>query len=64
MTGTAKTEEAEFEKIYKLEVTVVPTNRPNCRQDQADVVYKTEEAKWSAVANDCAELQRNGGVPY
>jgi preprotein translocase subunit SecA len=60
MTGTAKTEEAEFEKTYKLEVTVVPTNRPNRRQDIADVVYKTEQAKWIAVANECAEMHEMG----
>ncbi|MDJ1170693.1 preprotein translocase subunit SecA [Roseofilum sp. BLCC_M154] len=60
MTGTAKTEEAEFEKIYNLEVTIVPTNRPTGRKDMADVVYKTEEAKWKAVAQDCAELHHQG----
>ncbi|MCS6782925.1 MAG: preprotein translocase subunit SecA [Gloeomargarita sp. SKYBB_i_bin120] len=54
MTGTAKTEEAEFSKIYKLEVTVIPTNRPNIRKDLPDVVYKTETAKWLAVAEECA----------
>ena len=60
MTGTAKTEEAELEKIYKLEVTVVPTNRPNQRQDVPDVVYKTEEAKWMAIAEECASLHEDG----
>ncbi|MEB3358941.1 MAG: preprotein translocase subunit SecA [Synechococcales bacterium] len=60
MTGTAKTEEAEFEKIYNLEVTVVPTNRPTGRVDQADVVYKTETAKWNAVAEDCSEMHEVG----
>lgn len=60
MTGTAKTEEAEFEKIYKLEVTVVPTNRPSRRQDFADVVYKTERGKWQAVARECAEIHAQG----
>jgi preprotein translocase subunit SecA len=60
MTGTAKTEETEFEKIYKLEVTLVPTNRINRRQDLADVVYKTEEAKWMAVAVECAEMNEVG----
>ncbi|MEO1519704.1 MAG: preprotein translocase subunit SecA, partial [Cyanobacteria bacterium J06633_2] len=60
MTGTAKTEEAEFEKIYSLEVTVVPTNRPNRRADLSDVVYKTEEAKWKAIAQDCAEMHEMG----
>ncbi|MBW4552688.1 MAG: preprotein translocase subunit SecA [Aphanocapsa sp. GSE-SYN-MK-11-07L] len=60
MTGTAKTEEAELEKIYKLEVTMVPTNRTTCRQDVADVVYKTEAAKWRAVAEECAEMHEIG----
>ncbi|MCM1985394.1 preprotein translocase subunit SecA [Lyngbya confervoides] len=60
MTGTAKTEEAEFEKIYKLEVTVVPTNRSNQRQDVPDVVYKTEEAKWKAIADECAQMHELG----
>jgi len=60
MTGTAKTEEAEFEKIYKLEVTVVPTNRPLQRVNLADVVYKTEAAKWRAVAEECAQMHELG----
>jgi preprotein translocase subunit SecA len=60
MTGTAKTEEAEFEKIYNLQVTIIPTNRINQRQDWADVVYKTENAKWQAVANECAQMHEVG----
>jgi preprotein translocase subunit SecA len=60
MTGTAKTEEAEFEKIYKLEVTLVPTNRTTQRRDESDVVYKTEEAKWLAIAEECSELHELG----
>ncbi|WP_088242647.1 preprotein translocase subunit SecA [Calothrix rhizosoleniae] len=60
MTGTAKTEEAEFEKIYKLEVTVIPTNRVRQRQDESDMVFKTEEGKWKAIAKDCAEMHKNG----
>jgi preprotein translocase subunit SecA len=60
MTGTAKTEEAEFGKIYNLEVTTIPTNRPNIRKDLSDVVYKTENAKWVAVANECAEMHEQG----
>ena len=60
MTGTAKTEEAEFEKIYNLEVTIIPTNRPTRRQDLSDVVYKTEEAKWQAIALECAEMHEQG----
>ncbi len=60
MTGTAKTEEAEFERIYKLEVTIVPTNRVPARKDMSDVVYKSEEAKWNAVAEECAQMHENG----
>jgi preprotein translocase subunit SecA len=60
MTGTAKTEEPEFEKIYELEVTVIDTNRPSQRRDLADVVYKTEAAKWKAVAEECAEMHETG----
>ncbi|MGC1394018.1 MAG: preprotein translocase subunit SecA [Coleofasciculaceae cyanobacterium] len=60
MTGTAKTEEAEFEKIYNLQVTIIPTNRPSGRRDLADVVYKTEQAKWLAVAGECKEMYDAG----
>lgn len=60
MTGTAKTEEAEFERIYNLQVTVVPTNRPLGRKDLSDVVYKTEQGKWHAIAQDCAEMHHAG----
>lgn len=60
MTGTAKTEEAEFGKIYNLEVTTIPTNRTNIRRDLSDVVYKTEDAKWRAVAIECAEMHQAG----
>ncbi len=60
MTGTAKTEEAEFEKIYNLEVTIIPTNRPTGRKDLSDVVYKTEEAKWRAIALECAQMHELG----
>ena len=60
MTGTAKTEEAEFGKIYNLEVTTIPTNRSNIRRDLSDVVYKTEESKWKAVAVECAEMHQEG----
>ncbi|MDB9495375.1 preprotein translocase subunit SecA [Spirulina major CS-329] len=60
MTGTAKTEEAEFEKIYDLQVTIIPTNLPTRRFDMADVVYKTEEAKWTAVAMECKEMHELG----
>ncbi len=60
MTGTAKTEEVEFEKTYKLESTVVPTNQIRKRQDWADQVFKTELGKWKAVANETAEIHKNG----
>jgi preprotein translocase subunit SecA len=60
MTGTAKTEEAEFGKIYNLEVTAIPTNRTTGRRDLSDVVYKTEEAKWNAVAEECAQMHEAG----
>ncbi|MDC3168119.1 preprotein translocase subunit SecA [Prochlorococcus sp. AH-716-D22] len=60
MTGTAKTEEVEFEKTYKLESTVVPTNQIRKRQDWADQVFKTELGKWKAVANETAEIHRKG----
>jgi preprotein translocase subunit SecA len=60
MTGTAKTEESEFEKIYNLQVTIIPTNRPPGRQDLSDVVYKTEIAKWRAIAEECAQMHEVG----
>ena len=55
-----ETEEVEFEKTYKLETTIVPTNRIRARQDWSDQVYKTEAAKWRAVANETAEIHKNG----
>ncbi len=60
MTGTAKTEETEFEKVYNLQVTIIPTNRPLRRANLADVVYKTEQAKWEAVAAECAQMYEIG----
>ncbi|MEB3270116.1 MAG: preprotein translocase subunit SecA, partial [Synechococcus sp.] len=60
MTGTAKTEEVEFEKTYKLEVTIVPTNRNRARVDWTDQVYKTEAAKWRAVALETAAIHQQG----
>jgi preprotein translocase subunit SecA len=56
MTGTADTEAAEFQKIYNLEVLVIPTNRNMVRIDHPDMVYKTEKAKYQAVCNEIAEL--------
>jgi preprotein translocase subunit SecA len=52
MTGTADTEAAEFNEIYKLEVMVIPTNRPMVRRDQPDLIYKTEKEKFKAVIDD------------
>ena len=60
MTGTAATEAEEFHKIYKLEVIVVPTNKPMVRGDLPDVVYKTTKAKFTAVAVDVAERHARG----
>ncbi len=60
MTGTAKTEEAEFEKIYNLQVTIIPTNRISGRHDLPDVVYKNEAAKWRAIADECAHMHEIG----
>ena len=55
MTGTAKTEDAEFRDIYKLEVEVIPSNKPVIREELPDLVYRTEEAKYEAVADDVEE---------
>ncbi len=60
MTGTAMTEASEFDKIYKLGVVPIPTNKPMQRIDQADLVYRTEEAKYEAVADDIAERHAKG----
>jgi preprotein translocase subunit SecA len=56
MTGTAETEAAEFEKIYKLEIVVIPTNKPMLRKENPDVVYRTEKEKYTAVAESIVEL--------
>jgi preprotein translocase subunit SecA len=58
MTGTAETEAAEFEKIYKLEIVVIPTNKPMLRLENPDVVYRTEKEKYKAVADDIASCTR------
>ncbi|WP_407565246.1 preprotein translocase subunit SecA [Streptomyces sp. 184] len=60
MTGTAMTEAAEFQQIYKLGVVPIPTNRPLARMDQADLIYRTEEAKFSAVVDDISEKYEKG----
>ena len=58
MTGTAKTQLTEFEETYKISVVEIPTNRAMVRDDQQDLIYKTEDAKWNAVADDIAGAQR------
>ncbi len=60
MTGTAKTEEDEFQKVYGLDVVVVPTHKPMIRDDQPDQVYRTEEAKWRAVTIEIVRLYARG----
>ncbi len=60
MTGTAETEKEEFKKIYNLGVVVIPTNRPLIRIDQADVIYKTVDAKYRAVVNHIHSLHESG----
>ena len=60
MTGTAMTEEAEFGKIYNLEVTAIPTNMPDIRINYPDVIYKNERAKYNAVVNDIVEQNKIG----
>jgi preprotein translocase subunit SecA len=60
MTGTAVTEAEEFHKIYNLEVVVIPTNQPMVREDNPDVIYKSEEAKYRAVVEEIIERHQNG----
>ncbi|MCL8251783.1 preprotein translocase subunit SecA [Aeromicrobium fastidiosum] len=60
MTGTAMTEASEFDKIYKLGVVPIPTNRTVARVDEPDLVYRTEEAKFNAVVEDIVERHANG----
>jgi preprotein translocase subunit SecA len=60
MTGTADTEATEFHQIYKLDVVVIPTNRPMQRQDMADVIYKTEMEKFKAVVEDVEQSHATG----
>jgi preprotein translocase subunit SecA len=56
MTGTAKTEEGELDKIYGLEVTCVPTHRKMVRQDFSDLVYKNQYIKWKSIADECLDI--------
>lgn len=60
MTGTAATEAEEFHKIYGLDVVVIPTNQPMIRQDEGDAIYKTQGAKYSAVAGAIEEIHQSG----
>jgi len=60
MTGTAETEAAEFQKIYNLDVTVIPTNRPMVRKEHPDIVYRTVEEKFRNAAKEIKELQQKG----
>lgn len=60
MTGTAMTEASEFDKIYKLGVVPIPTNKPMSRKDMPDLVYRTEEAKYDAVVEDIRERHEKG----
>src|SRR5207249_10113618 len=60
MTGTADTEAVEFDKIYRLEVMVIPTNRTLIRIEYPDVVYRTEREKFDAVVDEIEELHRKG----
>lgn len=60
MTGTAKTEEAEFEKIYNLTVVPIPTNRTIRRKDLSDLIYKNQYIKWRCIAQECLEMYNIG----
>ncbi len=60
MTGTALTEAEEFHKIYKLDVVVIPTNKPNLREDNGDRIYRDEKAKYNAVVEEIHEVNQTG----
>jgi len=60
MTGTAKTEEAEFEKIYNLKVVPIPTNKTIKRKDLSDLIYKNQYIKWSSISQECCEMYNIG----
>lgn len=60
MTGTAKTEEAEFEKIYNLKVVSIPTNKVIKRKDLSDLIYKNQNIKWRCIAQECREMYNIG----
>lgn len=60
MTGTAATESTEFESIYKLKVTIVPTNKPMIRKDESDVVFRVTAGKWRAVVVEISRMNKTG----
>ena len=60
MTGTGKTAEVEFEKIYNLSVEEIPTARPNLRKDLTDLIYKDQFSKWTAIAKNCNQISSTG----
>lgn len=60
MTGTAATESTEFESIYKLKVTIVPTNKPMMRKDESDVVFRATSGKWRAVVVEISRMNKTG----
>jgi len=60
MTGTGKTAEIEFERIYNLSVDEIPTARPNLRKDLPDLIYKDQLSKWNAIAKECKEISETG----
>ena len=60
MTGTAETEAGEFEKIYDLEVSVIPTNRPVTRADADDLIYRTKREKYNAVVQEIQQIIKDG----
>jgi len=60
MTGTGKTAEIEFEKIYNLSVETIPTAKPNCRKDLPDLIYKDQFSKWNAIAQACDKISSTG----
>jgi preprotein translocase subunit SecA len=60
MTGTAKTEEKEFQEIYRSDVLVIPTNKPMIRKDHEDIVYRTQDGKYAAVVEEIVEVHKTG----
>jgi preprotein translocase subunit SecA len=60
MTGTAKTEEEEFQKIYGLDVVQIPTNKPMIRDDRADLLFKNEQGKFTFIINEIEKIHATG----